>query len=88
VRDIHSLSSFKRDTSKLMRLMKKTKEPVILTSFFSGLLAPENDEFDHEIRQLVVGRYRVCSTPSKRSASTFCTSGAYVSDFSDESESG
>jgi prevent-host-death family protein len=31
VRDIHSLSTFKRDTSKLMRLMKKTKEPVILT---------------------------------------------------------
>jgi len=31
VRDIHSLSTFKRDTSKLMRLMKKTREPVVLT---------------------------------------------------------
>ncbi len=30
-RDIHSLSTFKRDTAKLMRQMKKTKEPVILT---------------------------------------------------------
>lgn len=30
-RDIHSLSTFKRDTAKLMRQMKRTKEPVVLT---------------------------------------------------------
>lgn len=30
-RDIHSLSTFKRDTAKLMRQMKKTKSPVVLT---------------------------------------------------------
>ena len=30
-RDIHSLSTFKRDTAKLMRQMKKTKQPVVLT---------------------------------------------------------
>jgi prevent-host-death family protein len=30
-RDIQSLSTFKRDTAKLMRQMKKTKEPVVLT---------------------------------------------------------
>jgi prevent-host-death family protein len=30
-RDIHSLSAFKRDTAKLVRQMKKTKEPVVLT---------------------------------------------------------
>lgn len=30
-RDIQSLSTFKRDTAKLVRQMKKTKEPVILT---------------------------------------------------------
>ena len=30
-RDIQSLSTFKRDTAKLMRQMKKTKEPMILT---------------------------------------------------------
>jgi len=30
-RDIHSLSTFKRDTAKLLRQMKKTKEPVVLT---------------------------------------------------------
>ena len=29
--DILSLSTFKRDTAKLMRQMRKTKEPVILT---------------------------------------------------------
>ncbi|MGH9947510.1 MAG: type II toxin-antitoxin system Phd/YefM family antitoxin [Pyrinomonadaceae bacterium] len=30
-RDIQSLSVFKRDTSKFMRQMKKTGEPIILT---------------------------------------------------------
>lgn len=30
-RDIQSLSSFKRDTAKLMRQMRKTKEPMVLT---------------------------------------------------------
>lgn len=30
-RDIQSLSVFKRDTSKFMRQMKKTKEPIVLT---------------------------------------------------------
>jgi prevent-host-death family protein len=30
-RDIHSLSTFKRDTAKLVRQMKKTKKPVVLT---------------------------------------------------------
>jgi len=29
--DIQSLSTFKRDTAKLMRQMKKTKAPVVLT---------------------------------------------------------
>ena len=30
-RDIKSLSSFKRDTPRLLRQLKRTKEPVILT---------------------------------------------------------
>src|SRR5437879_9282540 len=30
-RDIHSLSAFKRDTAKLVRQMKKTREPLVLT---------------------------------------------------------
>src|SRR5712691_11917594 len=30
-RDIHSLSTFQRDTAKLVRQMKKTKKPVVLT---------------------------------------------------------
>ena len=30
-RDIHSLSTFKRDTAKLVRQMKKTREPLVLT---------------------------------------------------------
>jgi prevent-host-death family protein len=31
VRDIMSLSTFKRDSNKVMRQMKKTKAPVVLT---------------------------------------------------------
>jgi len=31
VRDIMSLSTFKRDSNQVMRQMKKTKEPVVLT---------------------------------------------------------
>ena len=31
VRDIQSLSTFKRDTAKLIRQMKKSKEPIVLT---------------------------------------------------------
>lgn len=31
VRDIQSLSTFKRDTAKLVRQMRKTKQPVVLT---------------------------------------------------------
>ena len=30
-RDIQSLSTFKRDTARIMKQLKKTKEPVILT---------------------------------------------------------
>jgi prevent-host-death family protein len=30
-RDIHSLTAFKRDTARLVRQLKKTKEPVVLT---------------------------------------------------------
>lgn len=30
-RDIQSLSVFKRDTSKFMRQLKKTKQPIVLT---------------------------------------------------------
>lgn len=30
-RDIQSLSTFKRDTAKLMRQMRKTKQPMVLT---------------------------------------------------------
>jgi prevent-host-death family protein len=30
-RDIMSLSTFKRDSNKIMRQMKKTKEPIVLT---------------------------------------------------------
>ena len=31
IRDIQSLSTFKRDTAKLVRQLKKTRQPIVLT---------------------------------------------------------
>ena len=56
-RDIMSLSTFKRDSNKVMRQLKKTKEPVVLASrgrkkertaenFFSEFFAKNNIPLD------------------------------------------
>jgi plasmid stabilization system protein ParE len=41
-------------------------------------LAPENDEFSEEIRQMIVGRYRVLFTIKKRKVHVLHIRGAYV----------
>jgi plasmid stabilization system protein ParE len=41
-------------------------------------LAPENDEFSEEIRQMIVGRYRVLFTIKKRKVHVLHVRGAYV----------
>lgn len=41
-------------------------------------LAPENDEFAEEIRQMIVGRYRVLFTIKGRKVHVLHVSGAYV----------
>jgi plasmid stabilization system protein ParE len=41
-------------------------------------LAPENDEFQEEIRQMVVGRYRVLFTIRGRKVHVLHVRGAYV----------
>jgi len=41
-------------------------------------LAPENDEFSEEIRQMIVGRYRVPFTISGRKVHVLHVRGAYV----------
>ena len=41
-------------------------------------LAPENEEFSEEIRQMVVGRYRVLFTIKSRNVHVLHVRGAYV----------
>lgn len=41
-------------------------------------LAPEDDEFDEEIRQLVVGRYRILFTIKGRKVHVLHVRGAYL----------
>ena len=48
-RDIHSLSTFKRDTAKLVRQMKKTKAPVVLTVNGKAELVVQDAESYKEI---------------------------------------
>ena len=43
-RDIMSLSTFKRDSNKVMRQMKKTKEPVVLTINGKAAVVMQNAE--------------------------------------------
>lgn len=42
--------------------------------------APENDEFSEEIRQMIVGRYRVLFTIKKHQVHVLHVRGAYVGD--------
>ena len=70
-RDIMSLSTFKRDSNKVMRQMKKTKEPVVLTvngkaavvvqdaeSYQKLLELKERSEVVEILRQLLASRSR------------------------------
>src|SRR5712691_5795511 len=94
-RDIQSLSTFKRDTAKLVRQLKKTGQPVgeaqqwvrqLRTAVSQQLtvvpkafpLAPEDDEFLEEIRQMIVGRYRVLFTIKGRKVHVLHVRGAYL----------
>jgi len=44
-------------------------------------LAPENDEFSEEIRQMIVGRYRVLFTIRGRKVHVLHVRGAYIGAF-------
>lgn len=50
-RDIHSLSTFKCDTAKLVRQMKRTKEPVILTVNGKAELVVQDAESYEKLRE-------------------------------------
>lgn len=52
-RDIQSLSSFKRDTSKFMRQLKKTGMPMVLTvNGKAAMVIQDADSFQKEYEEL------------------------------------
>jgi prevent-host-death family protein len=51
-RDIMSLSTFKRDSNKVMRQMKRTKEPVILTVNGKAALVIQDADSYQELLEL------------------------------------
>ena len=81
-RDIMSLSTFKRDSNKVMRLMKKTKEPIVLTVNGKAAVVVQDAEgyqrlLDLKERSEVIAvlRQRLSSLDSKkgRTADEFFT---------------
>ena len=51
-RDIMSLSTFKRDSNKVIRQMKKTKAPIVLTINGKAALVVQDAESYHRVRGL------------------------------------
>lgn len=51
-RDIMSLSTFKRDSNKVMRQMKKTKAPVVLTINGKAAIVVQDAESYQELLEL------------------------------------
>ena len=77
-RDIMSLSTFKRDSNKVMRQMKKTKQPVVLTvngkaavvvqdaeSYQKLLELKERSEVVDILRQRLTSRSRKKGRPAR-----------------------
>lgn len=81
-RDIMSLSTFKRDSNKVMRQMKKTKEPIVLTVNGKAAVVVQDAESYQSLLDLkerseiiAVLRQRLSSLDSKkgRTADEFFT---------------
>ena len=68
-RDIMSLSTFKRDSNKVMRQMKKTKEPVVLTVNGKAAIVIQDAESYQTLLELKE-RAEVVETLRERLAST------------------
>jgi prevent-host-death family protein len=67
-RDIMSLSTFKRDSNKVMRQMKKTKEPVVLTVNGKAAIVVQDAESYQQLLELKE-RAEVVETLRERLAS-------------------
>ena len=70
----------KREAEHWVRQLRKavTDQLAVVPKVFS--LAPEDDDFSEEIRQMVVGRYRVLFTIKGRKVHVLHVRGAYLGD--------
>ena len=79
-RDIMSLSTFKRDSNKVMRQMKKTKEPVVLTVNGKAAVVIQDAESYQRLLELKE-RAEVVATLRQRLATRGPKKGRTVEDF-------
>ncbi len=79
-RDIMSLSTFKRDSNKVMRQMKKTKAPVVLTVNGKAAVVVQDAESYQRLLELKE-RTEVVETLRQRLASLSRKKGRPVEDF-------
>ena len=68
----------KKETHRWLRQLRTaiTKQVTLIPKGFP--LAPENDEFPEEIRQMIVGRYRVLFTIKKHTVHVLHVRGAHI----------
>ena len=79
-RDIMSLSTFKRDSNKVMRQMKKTKEPVVLTVNGKAAIVVQDAESYQQLLELK-DRTEVIETLRQRLATRGRKKGRLAEDF-------
>ena len=79
-RDIMSLSTFKRDSNKVMRQMKKTKEPVVLTVNGKAAIVIQDAESYQHLLELKE-RVDVVETLRQRLATRGSKKGRTAEDF-------
>ena len=79
-RDIMSLSTFKRDSNKVMRQMKKTKEPVVLTVNGKAAIVIQDAESYQRLLELKE-RAEVVATLRQRLATRGQKKGRTAEDF-------
>ena len=75
----------KKETQRWVRKLRTaiTKQLSLVPKGFQ--LAPENDEFTEEIRQMIVGRYRILFTMKKLTVHVLHVRGAHIPDHQKES---
>jgi len=82
-RDIMSLSTFKRDSNKVMRQMKKTKQPVVLTVNGKAAVVVQDAESYQKLLELKE-RSEVVEILRQRLASRSRKKGRLAEDFFNE----